>query len=189
MSLSAACRANIGQSLGASGAMRTRPEYAQRAAVWRARDPRRGAESRRHSAAPQPSRGLEGCQTAARGAYAGLVHVAPLAPRDRQILARQTTFGSISTTVVLGRFHEFGLFLGPLRRLLFFRRQGCFLLIFPLIFDFFGHGVRSQYVWGVFFGSTHDYTALWGNLSSGIIVYSVSEYAERLYRKLPIVGK
>jgi hypothetical protein len=27
--------------------------------------------------------------------------VAPLAPRDRQILARQTTFGSISTTVVL----------------------------------------------------------------------------------------
>src|SRR5204862_6531022 len=68
MNLSVVCRANIWRSLGASGAMRTKPEYAQRAAVWRARDPRRGAESRRHSAGYQPARGLEGCQTARRGA-------------------------------------------------------------------------------------------------------------------------
>src|SRR5438874_7469783 len=68
MNLYVVCSANIWRSLGASGAMRTRPEYAQRAAVWRARDPRRGAESRRHSAGCQPARGLEGCQTARRGA-------------------------------------------------------------------------------------------------------------------------
>ena len=68
MNLYVVCSANIWRSLGASGAMRTRPEYAQRAAVWRARDPRRGAESRRHSAGYQPARGLEGCQTARRGA-------------------------------------------------------------------------------------------------------------------------
>jgi len=98
------------------------------------------------------------------------------------------TASAVHAPVCLGRFHEFGLFLGPLRRLLFFRRQGRFLLIFPLIFDFFGHGVHSQYLWGVFFGSTHDYTALWGSLSSGIVVYSISEYAERFYRKLAEVG-
>jgi hypothetical protein len=33
---------------------------------------------------------------------------------------------------------------GVLRRLLFFRRQGRFLLLFSLIFEFFGHGVRSK---------------------------------------------
>ena len=65
---------------------------------------------------------------------------------------------------------RFGLFLGPLRRLLFFRRQGGFLLIFPLIFDFFGHGVRSQEVWGVFCESKPGDTARWGRLSSGILV-------------------
>ena len=46
MELSVVCSANIGRSLGASGAMRTRPEYAPRAAAWPARDARRGAESR-----------------------------------------------------------------------------------------------------------------------------------------------
>src|SRR5882672_3134925 len=64
MNLYVVCSANIWRSLGASGAIRTRPGYAPRAAVWRARDPRRGAESRRHSAVHQPARGLEGCQTA-----------------------------------------------------------------------------------------------------------------------------
>jgi len=68
MNLYVVCSANIWRSLDASGAIRTRPEYAQRAAVWRARDPRRGAEFRRHSAAHQPARGLEGCQTARHGA-------------------------------------------------------------------------------------------------------------------------
>jgi len=41
------CRANIWRSLGASGATRTRLEYAPRAAVWPARDARRGGASRR----------------------------------------------------------------------------------------------------------------------------------------------
>ena len=44
----------------------------------------------------------------------------------------------------LGRFRKFALLLGPLRRLLFFRRQGGFFLIFPLIFDFFGHGIAPN---------------------------------------------
>src|SRR5207245_10077094 len=68
MNLYVVCSANIWRSLDASGAIRTRPEYAQRDAVWLARDPRRGAEFRRHSAAHQPARGLEGCQTARHGA-------------------------------------------------------------------------------------------------------------------------
>ena len=44
----------------------------------------------------------------------------------------------------LGRCREFTLFLGPLRRFLFFRRHGRFLFIFPLIFDLFRHGMHSQ---------------------------------------------
>src|SRR5207244_10657114 len=68
MNLYVVCSANIWRSLDASGAIRTRPEYAQPAAVWRHREPRRGAEFRRHSAAHQPARGLEGCQTARHGA-------------------------------------------------------------------------------------------------------------------------
>jgi len=47
-------------------------------------------------------------------------------------------------TCSLGGCHEFALFLGPLRRLLFFRRQGRFLLIFSFIFDGFRHGVHSR---------------------------------------------
>ena len=77
---------------------------------------------------------------------------------------------AVHARVCLGRFHEFGRFLRPLRRLLFFRRQDRLLLLFPLLFEFFGHGVRSQYLWGVLFRLTHDYTALWDSLSSGIIV-------------------
>jgi hypothetical protein len=51
--------------------------------------------------------------------------------------------------IYLGRCREFTLFLSPLRRFLFFRRQGRFLFIFPLIFDLFGHGMRSPRFVGV----------------------------------------
>ena len=45
--------------------------------------------------------------------------------------------------IYLGRGREFALFLGPLRRFLFFRAHGRFLFLFLLIFEFFGHGMRS----------------------------------------------
>ena len=45
--------------------------------------------------------------------------------------------------IYLGRCGEFALFLGPLRRFLFFRCHGRFLFVFLLIFEFFGHGMRS----------------------------------------------
>jgi hypothetical protein len=54
------------------------------------------------------------------------------------------------------RLHAFGPFLGPLRCLLFFRRQGRFLLLFSLIFEFFGHGVRSSYL-GIGYGPMPPY--------------------------------
>lgn len=85
-------------------------------------------------------------QPAAPGVAARLVRVA----RSHSGIARcwHDKRGAVSTPVVLGGFHEFALFLGPLRRLLFFRRQGRFLLIFSFIFDGFRHGVRSQYLCG-----------------------------------------
>ena len=49
----------------------------------------------------------------------------------------------------LGGGRELPLFLGPLRLLLFFRRHGWFLFIFPLIFDLFRHGMCSQDLRGV----------------------------------------
>ena len=52
-----------------------------------------------------------------------------------------------TSAVYLDRGHEFAFFFGPLRRLLFFRRHGRFLFIFPLIFDLFRHGMRSQDLW------------------------------------------
>src|SRR5262249_33254779 len=61
------CSANIGPCLGASGATWTKRGYAPRAAVWPAPAARRGAASRTHSAAPQPSRDFEGCQAAPWG--------------------------------------------------------------------------------------------------------------------------
>src|SRR5882724_12893208 len=63
MKLRVVCRANIWRSLGASGATWTKRAYAPRAAVSRARDARRGAESRSHSAAHEPSGDLAGGQT------------------------------------------------------------------------------------------------------------------------------
>jgi hypothetical protein len=57
----------------------------------------------------------------------------------------------VRTAVCLGGSHEFEFFLRllrPLRLFLFFGRQRCFLLIFPLIFDSFGHGMGSQYLGG-----------------------------------------
>ena len=51
--------------------------------------------------------------------------------------------------IYLGRCHKFTILLSPLRRFLFFRRQGRFLFIFPLIFDLFGHGMRSPRFVGV----------------------------------------
>ena len=46
MKLRVVCSANIWRSLGASGAMRTRPRCVQSAAAWPARGARRGDESR-----------------------------------------------------------------------------------------------------------------------------------------------
>ena len=54
----------------------------------------------------------------------------------------------------LGRGRQLALLLGPLRGLLFFRRQGRFLLLVLLIFEFFGHGVRSIDLQGVFLGNS-----------------------------------
>jgi hypothetical protein len=60
----AVCSANTWRCLGANSATQTRPESVLCAAVWRARGARRGDESRRHSAAQQSSRALEGRQAA-----------------------------------------------------------------------------------------------------------------------------
>src|SRR5713101_11872 len=57
--------------------------------------------------------------------------------------------GSNELVSVLGGGRELALFLGPLRLLLFFRRHGWFLFIFPLIFDLFRHGMCSQDLRGV----------------------------------------
>lgn len=49
----------------------------------------------------------------------------------------------------LDRGRELALFLGPLRGLLFFRRQSRFLFLFPFIFDLFGHDKCSPDLRGV----------------------------------------
>src|SRR5262245_41888947 len=57
--------------------------------------------------------------------------------------------GTACAVDTLGRGREFTFFLGPFRRFLFFRRQGRFLLGFLLLFEFFGHGIRSSSLHGV----------------------------------------
>ena len=66
--------------------------------------------------------------------------------RDGSLLACTAVEGD--APVSLGRFHNLGLLLRPLRRLLFFRRHSRFLLLFPLIFKFFGHRIGSIFLRG-----------------------------------------
>jgi len=88
-----------------------------------------------------------------------------------------------ATWARLGGFHEFALFLGPLRRLLFFRRQGRFLLIFSFIFDGFRHGVRSQYLCGGSSGQRMMLRRCEETCPSGLMVERVSEEAARWSRQ------
>ena len=57
--------------------------------------------------------------------------------------------GNDHRPIRLGRLHEFGRLLGLLRRLLFFRSHGRFLLAFLTTVSFFGHGFLSKEVMGV----------------------------------------
>src|SRR4030095_11009921 len=57
---------------------------------------------------------------------------------------RAGTARAADVLVTLGRGGEFPLLLGPLGRLLFFRRQEWFLLRFFFLCAFFGHGLRSS---------------------------------------------
>jgi len=62
--------------------------------------------------------------------------------RDGSLLACTAVAGD--APVSLGIFHNVGLLLRPLCRLLFFRRHRRFLLLVPLIFQFFGHRIGSM---------------------------------------------
>jgi hypothetical protein len=108
-----------------------------------------------------------------------------------------------TSAVYLDRGREFALFLGSLRRLLFFQRHGRFLFIFPLIFDLFGHGMCSQDLRGVVWiyalpGATrdgsavcsrhidrqHKYTVLCASLFFDIIMTFVPNVIELSYTSL-----
>ena len=85
-------------------------------------------------------------QNNSRGLIIGVTTFAvwsPSPPHHRGLNKYQHTAAGGTAVHASVCLHVFGLFLGPLRYLLFFRRQGRFLLIFSLIFEFFRHGVRS----------------------------------------------